>query len=110
MAAKTKDRSARKQTPQCQCHEQIKNILTRLAELEANTPKIVCVMKPASTEHILDACGPIVDYIAQSFRVVKSPPPNRERERIVNKMHRELIAHDVAREIARSLPRKRRKQ
>jgi hypothetical protein len=66
-------------------------------------------MEPINPAQLFDTYQWLVNYVAETFRVVKSPPPNPERERIVNKMHRELIAHDVAREIARSLPPKKKR-
>ena|SRR5215203_4046399 len=111
MPAKGRKRSASKQKPQCQCQEQIKDILRRLEPLEADKAKIVCVMEPINSAQLLETYEQFADVIRKSmrFKAVQSPP-NPKRERFITEIPRELIAADVRREIARQLPPKRRKR
>jgi len=98
MAAKAKDRSARKQAPQCQCHEQIKDILRRLELLEVNTPKISCVIKPAKEDDLLDMYEQFSDLIAKSIRLKSVHCPSRpEFERFIKEVPHELVASEVKR-------------
>jgi hypothetical protein len=112
MPAKAKKRSARKPKPQCQCQQQIKDILRRLEPLEADKVKIVCEMKPINSAQLLDTYQQFAAFIAESvrFKAVQSPPPNPERERFIAEFLGKWVAQDIAREIDRQLPRKRRKQ
>ena len=114
MPAKGRKRSAPKQIPQCQCQEEINDILRRIEVLEANTPKISCVITPTKNNGLLDMYEQFSDLIAQSIRLkVVHCPPRPEFERFTKEVQRELIASEVKRSFGldvKKVPPKRRKR
>jgi hypothetical protein len=111
MPTKGRKRSARKPKPQCQCQEQIKDILSRIEALEADRPKVVCqINKPLKADELLDMYEQFADHVNDSIRLkVVQFPPRPELERFITTPS-ELFIKEIARKVARSLPRKRRKQ